>query len=94
MAAAGNAESSCSTPVRLLATRALTCHCILPSIVRIRCAPVLPLLQLVRRQSQAALLAANRDEARVLEQMLLDPRTFEAVMSAMQAMAAKPKSKL
>jgi len=50
--------------------------------------------QLVRRQSQAALLAANRDEARVLEQMLLDPRTFEAVMATMQQMAAKPKAKL
>ena len=40
------------------------------------------------------MLAANRDEARVLEQMLLDPRTFEAVMATMQQMAAKPKAKL
>lgn len=49
--------------------------------------------QLVRRQSQAALMAANRDEAKVLEQMLLDPRTFEAVLQQINAMAA-PKSKL
>ena len=49
--------------------------------------------QLVRRQSQAALMAANRDEAKVLEQLLLDPRTFEAVLQQINSMAA-PKSKL
>jgi len=50
--------------------------------------------QLVRRQNRAALKAANRDEAAVLEQMLLDPRTFEAVMEQLANMATKPKSKL
>jgi len=50
--------------------------------------------QLVRRQNIAALKAANRDEARVLEQMLLDPRTVEAVMAQLSAMAGKPKAKL
>jgi hypothetical protein len=52
----------------------------------IPCAP--SIIQLVRRQSQTALLAANRDEAGVLQQMLLDPRTFEADLATTQQMTA------
>jgi hypothetical protein len=50
--------------------------------------------QLVRRQTREALRKANRDEAAVLQQMLLDPRTHQAVMQQMQLMAAKHKAKL
>lgn len=52
--------------------------------------------QLVRRQQQAALSAANADECKVLAQLLTDPRTMEAVMNRLMQMQnkKKPKAKL
>jgi enoyl-CoA hydratase/carnithine racemase len=49
--------------------------------------------QLVRRQQIPALVAANQDETRVLEELLNSPETMETVIQRLLEMK-QPKSKL
>jgi len=49
--------------------------------------------QLIRRQIQSTLEAANKDECQVLETNLSDPRTIQAVMKVMQNIGGGKKSK-